>query len=167
MRLHAPLLAAALAAAVGAASAAEHDIVIGRVAIDAGDLLKSGIGYNGQSPGPVLRFREGEDAVIRVTNTLDETTSIHWHGFILPYDQDGVEGHGFDGIAPGETFTYRFPVRQAGTYWYHSHSRFQEQTGAYGPLVIDPKDGEPFAYDRDYPVVLSDWSFEDPETIFR
>ena len=156
MRIHAPILAAALAAIAGASGAQDHELVIGRVGIEAGDLSKSGIGYNGQSPGPVLRFREGEDAVIRVTNTLDETTSIHWHGFILPYDQDGVEGHGFDGIAPGKTFTYRFPLRQAGTYWYHSHSLLQEADGAYGAIIVEPKTPDPFAYDRDYVVLLND-----------
>ncbi len=94
-------------------------------------------------------------------------SSIHWHGILVPFPMDGVPGVNFAGIPPGETYEYRYRVKQAGTYWYHSHSRFQEQTGSYGPLVIDPKDGEPFTYDRDYPVVLSDWSFEDPETIFR
>ena len=156
MRIHAPMLAAALAAAAGSSGAQDHQLVIGRVGIEAGDLKKSGIGYNGRSPGPVLRFREGEEAVIRVTNTLDETTSIHWHGFILPYDQDGVEGHGFDGIRPGETFTYRFPMRQAGTYWYHSHSLLQEADGAYGAIVVEPRTPDPFRYDRDYVVLLND-----------
>lgn len=92
---------------------------------------------NGSLPGPLLRFREGETATIRVTNTLRETTSIHWHGVLVPYDMDDVPGLSFPGIKPGETFTYRFKLRQSGTYWYHSHSGMQEQTGVYGPLLIE------------------------------
>ncbi|MDZ7696388.1 MAG: copper resistance system multicopper oxidase [Deltaproteobacteria bacterium] len=124
---------------------------------------------NGTVPGPLVHLREGDDVVLNVTNTLMDTehASIHWHGILVPFRMDGVPGVNFNGIQPGETYEYRYRVKQAGTYWYHSHSRFQEQTGAYGPLIIDPKDGEPFDFDRDYPVVLSDWSFEDPETIFR
>jgi len=124
---------------------------------------------NGSVPGPLVHLREGDDVTLRVTNRLMDTkhSSIHWHGLLVPFPMDGVPGVNFPGIEPGESYEYRFPVVQAGTYWYHSHSRFQEQTGAYGPLVIDPKDGDPFSCDRDYAVVLSDWSFEDPETIFR
>ena len=124
---------------------------------------------NGTVPAPLIHLREGDDVVLNVTNRLMDVphSSIHWHGILLPFRMDGVPGVTFDGIQPGETYEYRYRVRQAGTYWYHSHSRFQEQTGAYGPLIIEPKEGEPFDYDRDYPVVLSDWSFEDPETIFR
>lgn len=124
---------------------------------------------NGSVPGPLVHLREGDDIIIRVTNNLmdSEHSSIHWHGILVPYQMDGVPGVSFAGINPGDTYEYSFPVKQAGTYWYHSHSRFQEQTGAYGPLIIDPKDGEPFDYDRDYPIVFSDWSFEDPETIYR
>ena len=124
---------------------------------------------NGTVPGPLVHLREGADVELNVTNRMMDVphSSIHWHGILVPFRMDGVPGVNFDGIQPGETYRYRYRIRQAGTYWYHSHSRFQEQTGAYGPLIIDPKDGEPFAYDRDYPVVLSDWSFEDPETIFR
>lgn len=136
--------------------AGEYDLTVDRVTIDTGDFKKQGIGYNGASPGPVLRFKEGEDVVINVTNNLDETTSIHWHGLILPFEQDGVPGISFSGIKPGETFTYRFPVVQAGTYWYHSHSGFQEPDGAYGAIVIEPEGREPFRYDRDYVVQLTD-----------
>ena len=120
-------------------------------------------------PGPLIHLREGDDVVLNVTNRMEDTkhSSIHWHGILLPFRMDGVPGVTFNGIQPGETYEYRYQVKQAGTYWYHSHSRFQEQTGAYGPLIIDPKDGEPFNFDRDYPVVLSDWSFTDPEIIFR
>ena len=93
------------------------------------------VAVNGQVPAPLLRMRQGDTVTIRVTNNLRERTSIHWHGFILPADMDGVPGLSFDGIAPGTTFTYRFKVNQSGTYWYHSHSRFQEQVGLYGPIV--------------------------------
>ena len=120
---------------------------------------------NGSLPGPVLRLREGEDAVIAVTNRLNEPTSIHWHGLRLPADQDGVPGLSFRGIATGETFTYRFPVRQAGTYWYHSHSGMQEQTGLIGALILEPRDGERIAADREHVIVLSDWTDADPMSI--
>lgn len=120
---------------------------------------------NGTVPGPLLRFREGEEAVIHVTNHLHDDTSIHWHGLIVPNAMDGVPGVNFPGIRPGETFTYRFPVRQYGTYWFHSHSMFQEQVGHYAPLVIDPALPDPYEYDRDYIVLLSDWTFEDPHRV--
>lgn len=119
------------------------------------------ITVNGGIPGPILRFKEGDEAVITVTNHLTEDTSIHWHGILLPGNMDGVPGlNGFDGIQPGETFTYRFPLRQAGTYWYHAHSMGQEQDGVYGALIIDPKDKDPITADRDYVVLLSDYSLE-------
>ena len=120
---------------------------------------------NGTIPGPLLRFREGEEAVIRVNNGLGEDTSIHWHGLLVPNPMDGVPDVNFPGIRPGETFTYRFPLRQYGTYWYHSHSGMQEQVGHYAPLIIDPIEPEPFQYEREYVVMLSDWSFEDPYKI--
>ena len=119
--------------------AGEYDLTVDRVKIDTGDFVKEGIGYNGVSPGPVMRFKEGENVRINVTNNLDEMTSIHWHGLILPFDQDGVPGISFPGIKPGETFTYEFPIQQAGTYWFHSHSGFQEPAGAYGAIVIEPE----------------------------
>lgn len=151
------LLIAVLAGfATMAANAGEYDISVDRVEIDTGDFVKEGIGYNGASPGPVLRFREGEEVTINVTNNLDEMTSIHWHGLILPFEQDGVPGISFPGIKPGETFTYKFPIVQAGTYWFHSHSGFQEPNGAYGAIVIEPEGREPFRYDRDYVVQLTD-----------
>ncbi|MFT0141394.1 copper resistance system multicopper oxidase [Alcanivoracaceae bacterium MT1] len=121
---------------------------------------------NGSLPAPTLRWREGETVTLRVTNHLPETTSIHWHGLLLPFQMDGVPGLSFDGIAPGETFTYQFPLRQSGTYWYHSHSGFQEQTGLYGGLIIDPAEPDPHTVDRDYAVVLSDWSDQDPKRIY-
>jgi CopA family copper-resistance protein len=149
------LLVAALASPF-ALHAETYDLTVDRVTIDTGGFRKSGIGYNGASPGPVLRFTEGEDAVVRVTNNLSVSTSIHWHGLILPYKMDGVPGFSFDGIAPGETFTYRFPLVQAGTYWYHSHSGMQEPDGAYGAIIIEPKGREPYRYDREYVVQLTD-----------
>jgi len=121
---------------------------------------------NGSVPGPILRWREGDRVTLRVTNHLAHDTSIHWHGVILPADMDGVPGISFDGIKPGETFTYQFDVRQNGTFWYHSHSGFQEQTGLYGAIVIEPSRPDPVAYDRDFVVLLSDWSDERPETIY-
>ena len=136
--------------------AATYNLSVDYVTIDTGDMKTKAIGYNGSSPGPTLRLKEGEDAVINVTNNLDETTSIHWHGLILPYQMDGVPGISFTGIEPGETFTYRFPVKQSGTYWFHSHSGFQEPDGAYGSIVIEPEKREPFKFDREYVVVLKD-----------
>lgn len=123
---------------------------------------------NGSVPGPVLRWREGDEVSLRVRNALAEDTSIHWHGILLPSSQDGVPGisEGFSGIAPGGSFHYRFPLLQSGTYWYHSHSGFQEQTGAYGAIVVEPREPEPFHADRDYVVLLSDWSDEDPRRIY-
>ncbi|HJP99110.1 MAG TPA: copper resistance system multicopper oxidase, partial [Rhodanobacteraceae bacterium] len=121
---------------------------------------------NGQLPGPILRWREGTTVTLRVTNRLPVQSSIHWHGIILPADMDGVPGISFPGIAPGETFVYRFPVKQSGTYWYHSHSHFQEQNGPYGPLVIEPAGAERNPTDRDYVVMLNDWTDLDPARIF-
>ncbi len=117
---------------------------------------------NGSLPAPTLRWREGDTVTIRVRNRLRETTSIHWHGIILPYQMDGVPGISFAGIPPGATFTYRFKVQQSGTYWYHSHSGMQEATGVYGAIIIDPLDSDPIQADREYVVQLSDWTDEDP-----
>ena len=121
---------------------------------------------NGSLPAPTLRWREGDTVTIRVRNELSEPTSIHWHGLVLPANMDGVPGLSFHGIAPGETFTYRFPLRQSGTYWYHSHSAFQEQMGLYGALVIEPREPDPFAYDREHVVLLSDWTDRDPLALY-
>ena len=120
---------------------------------------------NGMVPAPTLHWREGETVTISVTNRMKEPTSIHWHGLRVPSPMDGVPGLSFPGIAPGQTFTYSFPVSQSGTYWYHSHSGYQEQTGLYGPIVIEPAGGYTDAFDRDYVVMLSDWSTEEPDTI--
>ena len=121
---------------------------------------------NGSIPAPTLRWREGDEVTIRVTNRLAVTSSIHWHGIILPYQMDGVPGISFAGIPPGETFTYRFKVEQSGTYWYHSHSGMQEQTGMYGAIVIDPREGQAIRADRDHVIQLSDWTDEDPMRVF-
>lgn len=149
------------------AAAGEYSLTVDRVMIDTGDFVKEGIGYNGASPGPVLRFKEGESVTINVTNNLDEPTSIHWHGLILPFEQDGVPGISFEGIQPGETFTYEFPIVQSGTYWFHSHSGFQEPNGAYGAIVIEPEGREPFRYDRDYVVQLTDKHPHDANRVMR
>ena len=123
------------------------------------------IGLNGSVPGPLVRLREGQKATLRVTNALDVDSSIHWHGLLVPADMDGVPGVSFAGIRPNSTFTYKYEVRQNGTYWYHSHSGLQEQSGVYGPLIIDPAEPDPFAYEREYVVLLSDWTFEDPHRV--
>ncbi|WP_237055656.1 copper resistance system multicopper oxidase [Microbulbifer sediminum] len=124
------------------------------------------VAVNGSVPAPILRWKEGQTVTLNVTNNLAHDTSIHWHGLILPSDMDGVPGLSFNGIKPGETFTYRFPVNQSGTYWYHSHSDFQEQQGHYGAIVIDPAEPDPVGYDRDYVVMLTDWSDESPHDIY-
>jgi len=121
---------------------------------------------NNSLPAPVLRWKEGERVVMNVSNSLATDTSIHWHGMILPTEMDGVPGLSFGGIKPGDTFRYEFDVRQYGTYWYHSHSGFQEQTGVYGAIVIDPAEPEPFSYDRDYVILLSDWSDDEPADVY-
>lgn len=124
-----------------------------------------GIAVNGSVPGPLIRLREGQNVRLNVTNTLDVDTSVHWHGLLVPFHMDGVPGISFPGIKPGQTFTYEFPVRQAGTYWYHSHSGLQEQQGHYGPLIIDPASAEPAQYERDYILLLSEFTPLDPHFI--
>jgi len=121
---------------------------------------------NGMIPAPTLQFREGDEVTIHVKNDLSEDTSIHWHGIILPYQMDGVPGISFRGIPPGETFTYKFKLEQTGTYWYHSHSGMQEQTGMYGAIKVVPRNGERIKAQRDYVVQLSDWTDEDPMRIY-
>lgn len=141
-------------------------LTIARQMLHLGGRMHHAIGINGTVPGPLIRLKEGQTARIHVTNELDEPSSIHGHGLLLPFQMDGVPGLSFPGIAPGETFTYEFPVRQTGTYWYHSHSGLQEQLGHYGPLVIDPvNEAEP--HDRDHVVVLSDFSALHPHMIFK
>ena len=152
----------------GLATGGERNIIdlrIGRRTLGIGDYQASAVVINGSIPGPLVRMKEGETVTLNVTNELKEDTSIHWHGLIVPNGMDGVPKVTFPGIPPGETFAYEYPVRQSGTYWYHSHSGFQEQLGVYGPLIIDPVQPEPFAYDREYVVMLSDWTFEDPDDV--
>ena len=142
------------------------DLTIARTPVNITGKERFATTINGSLPGPTLRWKEGEEVVIRVKNLLDEETSIHWHGIILPYDMDGAPVISFHGIAPGQSFTYRFKVRQSGTYWYHSHSGMQEQTGLYGAIVIEPVNPEPVKADRDFVVMLSDWTDEDPMAVF-
>ncbi len=147
----------------------DFNLTIGEQAVNFTGTPRVATTVNGSLPAPILRWRVGDTVTLRVTNLLPETSSIHWHGIILPSAMDGVPGIAtdFNGIRPGETFTYRFPVTQSGTYWYHSHSGFQEQTGLYGPIVIDPREPDPVAYDRDYVVMFSDWTDEDPNDVYR
>src|SRR5580704_3298502 len=143
----------------------EFQLEIGLMPVNITGRARTATAINGQLPAPILRWREGDTITLAVTNRLSEPTSIHWHGIRTPSPMDGVPGLSFAGIPPGQTFVYRFPVHQSGTYWYHSHSAFQEQTGVYGPIIIEPKDGYAHPFDRDYVVFLSDWSDEQPDTI--
>ncbi|GAA0788300.1 copper resistance system multicopper oxidase [Marinobacterium sediminicola] len=163
-----PLLAAATPTAQShpVLSGSDFNLEIGHQIVNFTGKEKLATTVNGSLPAPILRWREGDRVRLNVHNRLDTDSSIHWHGIILPTEMDGVPGLSFDGIAPGETFTYEFDVQQNGTYWYHSHSGFQEQTGLYGAIIIDPKEPEPFSYDRDHVVMLSDWSDTPPERIF-
>lgn len=142
------------------------DLNIRRENMNIGGRIGRPITINGSMPGPLIRLKEGQRARLNVINALDEDTSIHWHGVILPENMDGVPGVSFPGIKPGETFHYEYDVQQSGTYWYHSHSGLQEQLGHLGPLVIDPADGD-IGADREHVVILSDWTFEDPHEVFR
>lgn len=139
-----------------------YDLEIAKTPIAIAGRRATATTINGTVPGPLLHLYEGQESVLRVTNRLDEDTSIHWHGLILPPEMDGVPGVSFPGILPGQTFEYRFPMKQYGTYWYHSHSGLQEQLGHYGPLLIHPREGYPYQFDREYTLVLSDWTFENP-----
>lgn len=143
-------------------SGTEFNLEIGESAVNFTGNPRMATTINGSLPAPTLRWREGDTVTIRVKNHLKETTSIHWHGIILPFEMDGVPGISFKGIAPGETFVYRFKVQQSGTYWYHSHSGMQEATGVYGAIIIDPAQADPIQADREYIVQLSDWTDEDP-----
>jgi CopA family copper-resistance protein len=145
----------------------EFDLRIGETPMNITGSPRTALTINGTLPGPTLRWREGDTVTLRVTNALDEDTSIHWHGILLPANMDGVPGLSFNGIHPGEAYRYHFEVRQAGTYWYHSHSGFQEQAGVYAPLIIEPREPEPFTYEREHVVMLSDWTDERPERVFR
>lgn len=148
-------------------SGTEFNLEIGSLAVNLTGQPGIATVVNGRLPAPLLRWREGDTITLRVSNRLSAPTSIHWHGMIVPADMDGVPGLSFNGIGPGETYVYRFKVNQSGTYWYHSHSRFQEQTGLYGPIVIEPKRGERHQADREHVVLLSEWTDLDPEHIYR
>lgn len=148
-------------------SGTEFDLFIGETPVNLTGSPRTAMTVNGGLPGPLLRWREGDTVTLRVKNRLKDTTSIHWHGIILPANMDGVPGLSFDGIAPDGLYVYRFKVRQNGTYWYHSHSGFQEQAGVYGPLIIDAKDPEPFSYEREHVVMLTDWTDEDPTRLMK
>jgi len=161
-----PSIAADAAGIRAVLSGREFDLTIGELPVNFTGAPRRATVVNGQLPAPLLRWRQGDTVTLRVRNALPVRSSIHWHGIILPADMDGVPGLSFMGIAPGETYTYRFTVNQSGTYWYHSHSRFQEQIGLYGPIVVEPRDGARFPADREHVVLLSDWTDADPERIY-
>jgi FtsP/CotA-like multicopper oxidase with cupredoxin domain len=168
MRSAGPLAFAVVLAAAAPASGREYSLVIDDARVAIGGRTAEGMLINGQLPGPTLRFTEGEEAVIHVRNDSDAPTSLHWHGLIVPAAMDGAPGFsGFRAIGPGESFTYRFPVRQSGTYWYHSHSGGQEQMGLYAPLIIDPAAPEADAPDREHVLFLSDFTSEHPDRILN
>ena len=148
-------------------SGPEIALSIGHSSFSTGGRSGHAVTVNGSLPAPLIRLKEGQDVHLSVTNTLDEDSSIHWHGLIVPFQFDGVPGISFPGIKPGQTFDYRFKVRQAGTYWYHSHSNMQEAIGLFGPIVIDPADADPVAYDREHVILLSDWSWTHPHQLMR
>jgi FtsP/CotA-like multicopper oxidase with cupredoxin domain len=145
----------------------EFDLEVGSLEVSFTGAKRLATAVNGRIPGPQLRWREGDTVTVRVKNRLSVPTSVHWHGVLVPADMDGVPGLSFAGIPAGETFVYRFRVNQSGTYWYHSHSRFQEQVGLYGPIVIEPRRGERHRADREHVILLSDWTDMDPEHLYR
>jgi CopA family copper-resistance protein len=161
------LRATAADAAATELRGADLELAIGETVVNLTGRPAVGTVVNGSLPGPVLRWREGDAVSLRVRNNLAVETAIHWHGILLPAEMDGVPGLSFHGIAAGETFTYRFDARQNGTYWYHAHAGFQEQAGVYGAIVIDPREPEPFSYDREHVVLLSDWTDRDPLDLYR
>ena len=144
----------------------DFDLRIARTPVNITGKAVNAFTVNGSLPGPILRWREGDTVRIRVRNALAETSSIHWHGLLLPANMDGVPGMSFDGIAPGGDYLYQFKVKQSGTYWYHSHSSLQEQAGLLGPIIIDPRESDPLVCERDYVVLLSDWTDLDPMRLF-
>jgi CopA family copper-resistance protein len=162
-----PAAAAAGLAPQGVLRGDEFELTISEAAANFTGRSSVATVVNGSLPAPLLRWREGDAVTLRVRNALDADTAIHWHGILLPFEMDGVPGVSFHGIPAGQTFTYRFDVRQSGTYWYHAHSGFQEQQGLYGPLIIDPRGAEPFAYDREHVILLSDWTDRDPLDLYR
>ncbi|MDX2370684.1 MAG: copper resistance system multicopper oxidase [Colwellia sp.] len=143
------------------------ELVIDESPVNFTGVVRMATTINGSIPAPTLRLKEGDDVTIKVTNNLSVPSSIHWHGIILPYQMDGVPGISFKGIMPGETFVYQFRLQQNGTYWYHSHSGFQEMTGMYGALIIEPRETDPISADNEYVIQLSDWTDDDPMALFR
>lgn len=162
-----PSWAAAGSTALSTLTGTEFDLSIGEMPVNITGKRRTAMVINGGLPGPLLRWKEGDTVTLRVRNKLDAATSIHWHGIILPPNMDGVPGLSFAGIEPGGMYVYQFKLQQNGTYWYHSHSGFQEQVGVYGPLVIEAKEPEPFKYDREHVVMLTDWTDEDPASLMR
>ncbi|AAY36543.1 copper resistance system multicopper oxidase [Pseudomonas syringae pv. aptata] len=162
-----PSWAASGSAALSVLSGTEYDLSIGEMLVNITGKRRTAMAINGGLPGPLLRWKEGDTVTLRVRNRLDAATSIHWHGIILPPNMDGVPGLSFAGIEPGGVYVYQFKLQQNGTYWYHSHSGFQEQVGVYGPLVIEAKEPEPFKYDSEHVVMLTDWTDEDPVALMR
>ncbi|MXS20927.1 copper resistance system multicopper oxidase [Pseudomonas oryzihabitans] len=162
-----PSWASAGSTALSTLTGTEFDLSIGEMPVNITGKRRTAMAINGGLPGPLLRWKEGDTVTLRVRNKLDAATSIHWHGIILPPNMDGVPGLSFAGIEPGGMYVYQFKLQQNGTYWYHSHSGFQEQVGVYGPLVIEAKEPEPFKYDREHVVMLTDWTDEDPASLMR
>lgn len=162
-----PSWASAGSTALSTLTGTEFDLSIGEMPVNITGKRRTAMVINGGLPGPLLRWKEGDTVTLRVRNKLDAATSIHWHGIILPPNMDGVPGLSFAGIEPGGMYVYQFKLQQNGTYWYHSHSGFQEQVGVYGPLVIEAKEPEPFKYDREHVVMLTDWTDEDPASLMR
>ncbi|MGE0665765.1 MAG: copper resistance system multicopper oxidase [Sphingomonadales bacterium] len=152
---------------VTALSGEEIKLTIGHTSLKVDGRAGHAVAINGTVPGPLIRLKEGQHVKLAVTNTLDEDTSIHWHGLLVPFQMDGVPGVSFPGIPPGQTFVYEFPILQSGTYWYHSHSGLQEQEGHYAPIVIDPARPDPVEFDREHVIVLSDFVFVHPHKIFK
>jgi CopA family copper-resistance protein len=151
---------------IPALTGTEFDLNVSKFPVRINGRATEAIGVNGSVPAPLIRFREGDDITLRVKNSLMTDTSIHWHGLLVPFQMDGVPGVTFPGIKPGETFTYKYAVPQNGTYWYHSHSGLQEQIGHYGPIIIDPKGTDPVKYDREYVLILGDWTYMNPHHLF-
>ena len=144
----------------------EYNLTIEENEMTLAGVTAKGMTINGSIPGPVLEFNEGDLAIINVTNKMDVETSVHWHGLILPNFYDGVPYLNTPPIEPGETFQYRIPINQSGTYWYHSHTMLQEQKGVYGSIIIHPKE-KTLEYDKDLVVLLSDWTNEKPLNVLR
>jgi len=160
-------LSPGLARPLPTVSGTDIALTIGKVAVRVDGKVSRAVGVNGTVPAPLVRLKQGQKVRLRVTNTLDEDSSIHWHGLLVPFAMDGVPGVSFPGIMARSSFNYEFDVVQSGTYWYHSHSAYQEEDGLYGPIVIDPAGADPVAYDREHVLVLSDHSPMSGATIYR